>query len=94
MYLYLLLFYNLFIIYIYIYIIYQYLYLSLSLYIYVCGRGATASRLDRATTRRRFTFYQKFLVLIRSISERQKTEMTLKPSSGFELVYEPSYYQI
>ena len=37
---------------------------------------------------------KKFLVLIRSISERWKTEMTLKPFSGFELVYQPSYYQI
>ena len=52
-----------------------------------CGWGATASRLYRATMRRQFTFYQKFLVLIKSISERWKTEMTLKPSSGFELVY-------
>ena len=59
-----------------------------------CGWGATASRLDRATTRRQFTFYQKFLVLVRSISERGKAELTLKPSSGFELVYQPSYYQI
>ena len=52
-----------------------------------CGWGA--SRLYRATTRRQFTFYQKFLVLIRSISERRKAEMTLKPSSSFELVYQP-----
>ena len=37
---------------------------------------------------------KKFLILIRSISERWKTEMTLKPFSGFELVYQPSYYQI
>ena len=44
--------------------------------------------------RRQFTFYQKFLVLIRSILERRKTEMTLKPPSGFELVYQPSYHQI
>ena len=38
--------------------------------------------------------FQKFLVLIRSISKGWKDEMTLKPSSGFELVYQPSYYQI
>ena len=59
-----------------------------------CGWGATTSRLYRASTRRQFTFYQKCLVLIRSISEGWKAEMTLKPSSGFELVYQPSYYQI
>ena len=35
-----------------------------------CGWGATASKLDIVTTRRQFTFYQKVLVLIRSISER------------------------
>ena len=59
-----------------------------------CGCGATASRLDRATARRQFTFYQKFLVLIRSILERWKANVTLKPASGFEHVYQPSYYQI
>ena len=32
------------------------------------GWGGTASRLYRATMRRQLTFYQKFLVLIRSIS--------------------------
>ena len=32
--------------------------------------GGTASRLDKVTTRRQFTFYQKFLVLIRSIPKR------------------------
>ena len=37
---------------------------------------------------------QKFLVLIRSISKGWKDEMTLKPSSGFETVHQPSYYQI
>ena len=52
-----------------------------------CGWDATASRLYRATMRRQFTFYQKFLVLIKSISEGLKAEMTLKPSSSFELVY-------
>ena len=40
-------------------------------------------RLYRATMRRQFTFYQKFLVLIKSILEGWKFEMTLKPSSGF-----------
>ena len=50
-----------------------------------CGWGATASRLYRATMRRQFTFYQKFLVLIKSISEGLKAEMTLKPSSGLNL---------
>ena len=59
-----------------------------------CVRGATASRLCRATMRRQFTFYQKFLILIQSIPEGWKGEMTLKPSSGFELVHQPSYYQI
>ena len=37
---------------------------------------------------------QRFLVLIRSTSEGRKAERTLKPSSGFELVYQPSYYEI
>ena len=50
--------------------------------------------LYRTTTRRQFTFYQKLLVLIRSISKRWKAEITLKPSSGFELVCQPSYYQV
>ena len=59
-----------------------------------CGWGTTASRLDRATTRRQFTFYHKFLVLIRSIPEGRKTEMILKLFNGFELVYQPSFYQI
>ena len=59
-----------------------------------CVWGATASRIHRATIRRQFTYYQKFLVLIKSISEGRKTEMTLKPSSGFELTYQPIYYQI
>ena len=61
---------------------------------FFCGWGATALRLYRATMMRQFTFYQKFLVLINSISEGWKTEMILKPSSGFELVYQSSYYQI
>ena len=39
-------------------------------------------------------FYQKFQVLIKSISKGWKAEMTLNPSSGFDLVYQPSYYQI
>ena len=59
-----------------------------------CVWGANASRIYRATMRRQFTYYQKFLVLIKPISEEWKTEMTLKPSSGFELVYQPIYYQI
>ena len=50
-----------------------------------CGWDATASKLYKATMRRQFTFYQKFLVLIKSVSEGWKTEMTLKPSIGFEL---------
>ena len=53
-----------------------------------CGWGATASRLDRVTTRRQFRFYQKLLVLIRSISERWKAEMTLKPSNLVITKYE------
>ena len=59
-----------------------------------CGWSATALGLYKATMRRRFIFYQKSLVLIRSILERRKAEMNLKPSSGFEPVYQPSYYQI
>ena len=55
-----------------------------------CWWGATGSRLDGATTRRQFTFCQKFLLLIRSKLERWKAEMTLKPSSGFQLVSQPS----
>ena len=35
----------------------------------------------------------QFLVLIRSTSEGRKVEITLKLSSGFELVYQPSYHQ-
>ena len=49
-------------------------------------------------TMRRYFFvplsFQKFLVLIRSISEGWKDGMALKPSSGFKIVYQPSYYQI
>ena len=56
-----------------------------------CGWGATALWLDRATTRRQITFYRKVLVLIRSILERWKAEMMLKPSSGFEVVNQPSH---
>ena len=59
-----------------------------------CGWSATASRLYRATMRRQSTFYQKFLVVIKSVLEGSKAEMTLKSSSGFELVYQPSSYQI
>ena len=59
-----------------------------------CGWGATASRLYRVTMRRQFTFYQKFLVLIKSISKGRKAEMSLKPSSDFELLYQPSYCQV
>ena len=43
---------------------------------------------------RLLSHYKKFLELIRSISKRGKTKMTSKPSSDFELVYQPSYYQI
>ena len=57
------------------------------MYVYICGWVTTASRLYRAATRRQFTFSQKFLVLIRSIWKGWKAEMTLNPSSGFELVY-------
>ena len=59
-----------------------------------CGWGATTFMLDRATARMQVTFYQKVLVLIRSISERLKAVITLKLSSDFELVYQPSYYEI
>ena len=37
---------------------------------------------------------QKFLVLIRSNLKGWRAQMTLKSPSGFELVYQPSYYQI
>ena len=29
-----------------------------------------------------------------ALSEGSKAEMTLKPSSGFELVYQPGYYDV
>ena len=37
---------------------------------------------------------QKFLVLIRSISDVWKVDMNLRPPIDFELVYYPSYYQV
>ena len=61
------------------------------------GWGPTASRLHSHYEEIVYFLllrFQKFLVLIRSISEGSEYEMTLKPSSGFELVYQPSYYQI
>ena len=67
-----------------IYIIYIYI------YIYILQNFITpfsAARIYRAATRRQFTFNQKFLVLIRSISEGRKVETTLKPYSGFEVVH-------
>ena len=36
----------------------------------------------------------KFLVLIKSIWEGWKVEMTLKSASSFKLVFQPSYSQI
>ena len=65
--------------------------------LFMDGSGSTASRLQSHYEE---TVYflplssQKFLVLIRSTSEGRKAEMILKPPSGFELVYQPSYYQI
>ena len=68
-------------IYIYIHIfvcIYAYIYLYIYIYIYIhlynfmtpyCAWGETASKQYRATPRREFTFYQKILLLIRSILE-------------------------
>ena len=56
--------------------------------------GCNCLKARQSHYERQFTFYQKFLVLIRSKSERRKGEMTLKPSSDFEPVYRPSYYQI
>ena len=41
-----------------------------------CGWDTTASRLYRATMWSQFSFYQKFLVLISSVSEGWKAEMT------------------
>ena len=79
---------------IYTYILYIYLYTQQNFMAPFCWWGATASRLYRATMRLQLTFYQKFLVLIRSILEGWKAETTLKPSSGFKLLYQPSYYQI
>ena len=38
-----------------------------------------------ATSKRQFTFPQKFLVLILSTSEGWKAESILEPPSGFEL---------
>ena len=46
------------------------IYIYIKLYGPFLWMGATTSRPDRATTRRQFTFNQKFLVLIRSIAER------------------------
>ena len=54
----------------------------IKLYAPFCGWGATASRLYRATTRRQFTFYQKILALIKSISEVWKAEMTVVLNSS------------
>ena len=57
------------------------------------GWGSTASRLQGHYEE---TVYflplccLTFLVLIRSISEGWKAKMTLKPSSGFDLMYQPS----
>ena len=53
-----------------------------------------ASRLCRATIRRQFTFYQKFLVLMKSFSEGWKAEMTLKPSSAFDYKLESQYVEL
>ena len=73
------------------------------IYIYICvwnfmapfyGWGSTASRLHSHYKEIFTTSFQKFLVLIRSILEGWKYEMTLNPSSGFELGYQSSYYQI
>ena len=61
------------------------------------GWDSTASRLHRHYEEIVYFLplsFQKFLVLIRSISKVWKDKMTLKPSSGFELVYWPIYYQI
>ena len=70
-------------IYLYIYI-YLYVYMRIHIYIYIyiyiyihiynfmtpyCAWGETASKQYRATPRREFTFYQKILLLIRSILE-------------------------
>ena len=41
-----------------------------------CGWDTTASKLYRATMWSQFSFYQKFLVLISSVSEGWKAEMT------------------
>ena len=77
--------------------IYIYIYVYIYIYIYICikfygpflGMGCNYFK-----ARQSHCEEKKFLVLIRSISERWKTEMTLKPFSSFELVYQPSYYQI
>ena len=69
----------------------KYIYIYKTLWPPFCGWGASSSSLCRATTRRQFTFYQKFLVLIRSTSKGWKAEMTLKSSSDFELVNHPTF---
>ena len=56
--------------------------------------GYNCLKARQSTAKRQLTFYQKFLVFIKAISERWKAEMTLKSSSGFELVYQPSYRQM
>ena len=74
----------------YTYYIYIYIFFFLENFI----TSFSAARIYRAATRTQFTFNQKFLVLIRSISEWRKVETTLKPYSGFEVVHQPSYYEI
>ena len=75
---------------------------TLYIYIYInflasfYGRCSTAWRLHSHYENVYFLTlsFQKFLVLIKSSSEGWKDEITMKPSSGFELVYQPSYCQI
>ena len=77
-------------------------YIYIYIYIYVCETlwhlfmdGVQLPQGYTATIRRFLPLsFQKFLVLIRSILEGWKYEMTLNPSSGFKLGYQSSYYQI
>ena len=60
---------------------------------YFYGWVSTASRLQGHYEETVYFLpldFQKVQVLIRSISVGRKVEMTLKPLSGFKLVYQPT----
>ena len=93
-------------IYIYIYVLYIYIYIYICIiYIYIYinfmapfyGLGSTPSRLQSHHEEIVYFLplsFQIFQVLIRSILDGWKIKITLKSPSGFELVYQPIYYQI